>query len=273
MRTEAFRLPMTGLHDRPEHVAVRLSHPDVAPSQTAVLYAHGFGSSQSGEKAEFFRQRFCEAGFTFCSFDFRGHGESEGSSLELTLSRNLIDIGGVAAFLLDHGPDQLILFGSSMGALTELWHAALHPERCVVGLAIAPALGFSHSLEDLLGRETMERWRRDGQMRFVNETGELDVGWEMVEDLRRYSESELAAQLQTPFLFFQGKLDDRVDWRIVHALTQQRPDLFRCELFDDGDHRLINWLDLIWRHSLDFLERHGLQPRTATAASPSESST
>jgi pimeloyl-ACP methyl ester carboxylesterase len=255
MHTESSRLALTGPHGEREELALRLATTEGDVSEVAVLYCHGFGSSQSGEKADFFRPRFVEAGFAFCSFDFRGHGESGGSSLDLTLTRNLVDISAVEKFLVERGAKRLILFGSSMGGLTALWHAALEPTRCAAGVAIAPALGFGNSLDQLLGREAMGRWRRDGQMHFVTEVSELDVGWEMVEDLRRYSESELGAQLQTPFLFFQGKLDDRVDWHIVQAFAQQRPDLLRCELFDEGDHRLIDWLDLVWRHSLDFIER------------------
>jgi len=258
MRTETPRLPLAGSHGEPEDLALRLTLPGDAVTSTAVLYCHGFGSSQSGEKAQFFRQRFGEAGMAFCSFDFRGHGDSGGSSLDLTLSRNLIDVAAVDDFLVRRGAQHLVLFGSSMGGLAALWHAALKPEHVAAGIAIAPALGFGNSLEDMLGRETMERWRRDGQMHFVTEVSELDVGWEIVEDLRRYSESELAAQLQNPFLFFQGKLDDQVNWRLVQAFAQKRPDLLRCELFDEGNHRLIDWLDLIWRHSLDFLRRQGV---------------
>lgn len=266
MQTESPCLALAGPHGEREEIAVRLTTADGSVGETALLYCHGLASSQTGEKAAFFRPRFVEAGFAFCSFDFRGHGESGGSSLDVTLTRNLVDVATVEAFLLERGVQRVVLFGSSTGGLTALWHAALRPEHCTAGIAIAPALGLANSLEDILGRESMERWRRDGHLHFSNEAGELEIGWEIVEDLRRYSESELAAQLKTPFLFFQGKLDDRVDWHIVQAFAQQRPELLRCELFDEGDHRLLDWLDLIWRHSLDYLRKHDLLPDAEAVA-------
>jgi len=83
------------------HLAVQLDAPPDA--RLCFLYLHGFGSVQTGEKADFFRQRALESGFAFCSFDFQGHGRSGGTMGGLTLTRNLGDVGRVHDWLRQRG--------------------------------------------------------------------------------------------------------------------------------------------------------------------------
>lgn len=225
-------------------------------SRGTVLYLHGFGSSQAGEKTEFFRRRFRRAGYAFCSFDFRGHGDSGGSMRDLSLTRNLEDVGVVLAELVRRRAEPVLLFGSSMGGLTALWFAGLHPDRVAAGLTIAPALGFAAALERIFGAETMARWRRDGVLAIVDDLGEHLVGWGLVEDLRRYDEARLAGRLDRPFLLVQGALDDRVDAAHVERFAAACP-ATELVLLPDGDHRLIDRLPLVWNLCEEFLGRHG----------------
>ena len=219
-----------------------------------VLYLHGFGSDQWGEKATFFRQSATAEGLGFCSFDFQGHGRSGGSMVDLTMTRNLVDVDRVARLLARRGHREQILLGSSMGGLTALWHAALHPERVAVGLCIAPALSLESTLRDWAGEEGMEKWREDGMIRVENEIGTWDLGWGFVTDLGEYPVSRLQQLCQRPFLILQGRLDDRVDWRQVVEFTVgcQFEDL-ELHLFANGDHRLVDRKNRLWRLMRDFL--------------------
>ena len=102
-------LPVAGADGEPSHLAVRLAEPAGGRrSRFTFLYLHGFGSKQSGEKADFFRARALEGGMPFCSFDFQGHGESGGRMRDLTFSRNLDDLAAVHDFLAaQSSPDHL----------------------------------------------------------------------------------------------------------------------------------------------------------------------
>ena len=89
---EQLFIPVTPDKDDRGELAIRLESPKrPAEAPFSVLYLHGFGSSQDGDKAAFFRSRFAEKGIPFCSFDFRGHGQSGGSMETLTISRCLED--------------------------------------------------------------------------------------------------------------------------------------------------------------------------------------
>ena len=242
-------------------LAVRLDEPAVArpggapgAESTVVLYLHGFGSSQSGEKAELFRARSLERGIAFCSFDFRGHGDSEGSMFDLSLSRNLADVEAVQDELARRGWTRLILFGSSMGGLTGLWHAHRHPDRVAAAVHLAPAVGLEDTFAARLGPAGMAGWERDGTLEVTHDLGTWDLGWGFVTDLRAHTLDELCDGYSTPTLIFQGKHDDSVPWRsVVDFASRASGEEIELHLFADGDHRMLERLPRLWRLTDEFL--------------------
>jgi len=229
-------------------LAVRLVEPEAPRAGApAILYLHGFGSRQDGEKARFFRERATADGFVFCSFDARGHGASDGSLGELSLSRGLEDVDSVRRWLAARGHERIALFGSSMGAATALWHAARRPEGVVAAAHIAPALGMLAGLERWAGPEGLERWRREGSIRFRNALVDTELAWSVIEDLRGYRFEDLCAAYRTPTVLFQGQLDASVDWREVERFARGAEDAeVELVLWEHGDHRLLDRLDEIW---------------------------
>jgi pimeloyl-ACP methyl ester carboxylesterase len=262
MTEEILQLTAPGGMSGEAGLVVRVFEPSSGAGKAPmVLYLHGFGSDQWGEKASFFRQSAIGRGLGFCSFDFQGHGRSGGSMVDLTLSRNLADVERVAQLLASRGYPQQILLGSSMGGFTSLWHAALHPERVLAGLCIAPALSLESNLRDWAGEEGMKSWREEGTIRVENEIGSWDLGWSFVTDLGRYPVSRLQQLCRRPFLIVQGRLDERVDWRQVMEFVAgcEFEDL-ELHLFADGDHRLVDRKDRLWQLMRDYLEFKALLP-------------
>lgn len=262
MAVENLELRAPGVSGGDVRLVTRLDEPSVGSgSVPMVLYLHGFGSDQWGEKASFFRQAALNEGLGFCSFDFQGHGRSEGRMVDLTLSRQLSDVELVARMLAARGYEQTVVLGSSMGGLTALWHSALHPERVACGLCIAPALSLTSTLMDWAGEEGMKTWRDDGVMRVDSEVGSWDLGWGFVSDLEDYSVSRLQRLSRRPFLILQGKLDDRVDWRqVLDFVAGCECAPIELHLFGDGDHRLVDRKDRLWQLMRDYLRYRRLLP-------------
>ncbi len=256
------RLPVAGAEGGPSHLAVRLTEPSGGShSRFAFLYLHGFGSSQNGEKADFFRARADADGIPFCSFDFQGHGESGGSMRELTFSRNLRDLEVVHDFLAERGLGSVVLVGSSMGGAAALWHAARRPAQVLASLLIAPAVGMGRGLERWAGEEGLERWRREGSIRYSSPLVEADLGWGLVADLRRFDLEVLSTAYRTPTLVLQGMLDETVDYRDVARFIARSPGgQFRLRLFEDGDHRLTGRKEELWDEMRAFLVEKRLVP-------------
>ena len=220
-----------------------------------VLYLHGFGSSQGGEKAEFFRRRCLEAGLSFVSFDFQGHGLSGGSIRDLTVSRCLRDAERVRRHVAAFSSRPMIHMGSSMGGLVGLWLATQQP--AVAGAFVAPALGLDERFPALIGEEGMKRWQESGILPITNEMGTFELGWAFVEDLRARRPEQLLEQHRLPTLIFQGKLDDRVSWEEVERFADETESLTRLVLFADGDHRLLDRKEIIWSEIRSFLGELG----------------
>lgn len=261
------RLPLLREDGEASHLAVRLARPGgEVRSRFAFLYLHGFGSTQSGEKADFFRQRALIEGIPFCSFDFQGHGDSGGSMRELTFSRNLDDLARVHDHLCDLGLSSVVLIGSSMGGATALWHAARRPGQVLASLLIAPAVEMGRSLERWAGEMRLERWRREGWIRYESPVVEADLGWGLIADLRRFDLEVLSAACRTPTLVLQGMLDDTVDFReVTRFVARSSGGLFRLRLFDDGDHRLNGRKEELWDEMRDFLVARRLLPAISGA--------
>jgi len=246
----------------PSHLAVLYSAAEplrgaAAAADTAgpcLLYLHGFGSEQSGEKAEFFRGRALASGFAFCSFDFEGHGQSGGDMRGLTLSRNLENVAAVASWLEARGHPRVCLVGSSMGGGTGMWFSARHPERVTAGLHIAPALDLEGSLLAWAGPERTRGWQESGTIHFENDLVSCELGWELIEDLRAHSAERLLPLYRTPALLLQGRFDTSVPWRAVVDFTTRCPYRgIELHLFADGDHRLTDRKDRLWELMLEFL--------------------
>ena len=241
-------------------ISARLDEPELGSVRAwSFLYLHGFGSSQDGDKAAYFHRRALERGLSFCSFDFRGHGESGGSTRGLTLTRNLEDVDRVRQALAAHGYRWSVLLGSSMGGLTGLWYAALNPRIVLAAAHIAPAIDLDRTMAERLGKDGLASWRAEGAMTITNELGSFDLGWGFVEDLRRHPIERLAKRIRTATLLAQGKLDDRIDWRRVAEFAEAAgPAEVELLLFDDGGHRLLAQRGRIWEAICGFLERQGV---------------
>lgn len=243
--TELHRLPLPGSGGGVEHLAVRHQVPAAErDGGVSLVYLHGFGSSQEGEKAVFFRRWAAGEGFSFTSFDFRGHGESGGELGELTMSRNLVDARAVLAWLAERRTGPVVLFGSSMGGATAMWLTVpleAAPASSVSGvIGLAPALAMDRALADRCGPEGLARWREAGRRRFENEVGSCELGWELMEDLAGHRPEWLAERYSTRTLILQGMRDESVAWRDVTAFAAAagRADV-ELHLFAAGDHRLI----------------------------------
>lgn len=279
------RLGSPGSPGEAPELAVRLARPaaDGSPLRGYLLYLHGFRSSQSGEKAAYFRRRWLEAGWAFCSYDARGHGDSAGDLADARPSANLEDLSRVRRWLGRQGGEEVVLVGSSMGAATCLWYAALSSRqgsgeapaggpaegsawrprpgdgRVRAVLCIAPALSLAERLEAWAGPEGLEAWRREGTRRWVDDMGEAELTWDLLEDLRRYRSEELIARHRVPALLLQGRRDAQVGWQgAVELATRAREGTVDLHLFGDGDHRLIGHRERLWRLMGSFLEARGL---------------
>ena len=168
---ESLRLP----HPAGGALHAYLSHPD-QPAEWAVVYVHGFASTSSGEKAVAVEEACARRGWTYAAFDFRGHGQSSGSLLDLRGSGLLDDLDLVRSWLASRGVQRLCLYGSSMGGWASTWYAVRRPEAVAACALVAPAFHFLRFRWDRLSEAERQHWRTSGRLKVRNEWVDVEIG-------------------------------------------------------------------------------------------------
>ena len=205
---------------------------------TPVLYLHGFASSPLSKKAQHFAARFSAAGADLHIPDLVTAG-----FLNLSLTGQLDVIARAAA------GRPVSLIGSSMGGYLAALYAARHPEvhRLVL---LAPAFGFARRWAGSIGPDQLAAWQSSGVLSVMNyaEGGPAGVGWQLMEDARRYEEEPAITQ---PCLIYHGAADTVVPVEASRSFARNRPGVELREV-DDG-HELLQDLDGLCQAALDFL--------------------
>jgi pimeloyl-ACP methyl ester carboxylesterase len=221
-----------------------------------VLYVHGLGSTRAGEKTAAVEATCARRGWTFAAFDFRGHGGSSGSLLELRGSGLLADLELACAALAERGVRRLCLVGSSMGGWASAWFTLRHPDLVSACALIAPAFDFLRLRWSTLTEAERRRWQETGRLRVRNQWMDTELGYGLVEDMDQFPVDRLAAGLTRPLLIFHGMQDDTVPYERSLVLVRQAacPHI-ELRLFKDGDHRLTAIKDVIAESACGFFAR------------------
>jgi pimeloyl-ACP methyl ester carboxylesterase len=274
---------MTGMSDSRQHELIALDLPDGGrlagdlsytgtPGPFAVVSVHGFGSHRRGEKSLALEAACARRGWTFAAFDFRGHGESSGTLLELRGSGLLADLAAVRNALAGRGIRRLGPVGSSMGGFATAWFARANADAVPACVLLAPAFHFLHRRFEELSPEEREAFRRAGKIRVRNEWVDAELSYAMFDERGRFRMAELAARWSLPLLIFHGMRDDVIPFGDSLEFTVRATGArIELRLFKDGDHRLTAFKDEIAEGACRFLEKYFGEPAAHAAGSPSSS--
>jgi pimeloyl-ACP methyl ester carboxylesterase len=223
----------------------------------AVVYVHGLGSTRSGEKSQALQAACTRRRWNFCAFDFRGHGGSTGTLLDLRGSALLDDLETLRAFLAERGIRRLCLIGSSMGAWASGWFAVRQPEAVSACVFIAPGLRFPGGLWSRLGPKERQQWKETGRLRLRNQWLDAEIGYGVIAEQELFAVEKLAAAWSKPLLIYHGLADDVVPWTVSMDFVQQaRGSDIELRLLKAGDHRLTVFKDEIAEAACEFFARH-----------------
>lgn len=230
-----------GVGTEARRVAVLAEH----RSPPGIFWLGGFKSDMRGTKAEALAEWAEKAGRDCIRFDYSGHGESEGSFEDGTISRWLEE--SVAVFKqFCRGPQ--IVVGSSMGGWLALLlaRALQESEAASAGIKalvlIAPAPDFTQKLlwerfPDKIKREVQTKGRFERMSEYADEPFVYTLG--LIEDGRKHLVLDKMIEPNCPVRILQGAKDDDVPWSHAMALVSRiaRDDVV-FTLVKDGDHRL-----------------------------------
>ncbi len=215
-------------------------------SQTGIVWLGGFHSDMQGEKAAGLHAAAESSGRSYLRFDYSGHGESDGSFANGTITHWRADALAVIDELTQ-GP--LLLVGSSMGGWLALLAALARPERVVGLLLLAPAPDFTQRLMWARSGETERRqimddgsWTRPSP---YDEVG-YPITRELIEDGAQWCILDAPIAFDGPVRIVHGGLDTDVPADHSRLLVGQltTPDV-SWTLVKDGDHRLSRPQDIV----------------------------
>jgi len=202
-----------------------------------VVFAHGFGSVRAGEKSVALEAECARRGWAFAACDFRGHGESDGTMLELRGRRLIEDLDTITREAANRAGSPLFLFGSSMGGWASAWFAVKHPGRVAACAFVAPAFRFLEWKKlRAVGRG---EWRRTGRLRVRNEFVDVEIDYALTADANDYLFETLAAEFRAPAIIFHGMADEIAPYSLsVEFAARCAVGDIELVLFKSGDHRL-----------------------------------
>lgn len=116
--------------------------PNIQPggSTDLVILCHGLNCDHNFDLMHRIEKQLHTDGFATLTFDFNGHGESEGKFVDMTIPNEMEDLEQVLAYAQDlHFVDDIALVGHSQGAVVAAMVAGKHPDDIKAVVLLAPA--------------------------------------------------------------------------------------------------------------------------------------
>lgn len=194
-----------------------LSKPSKATDRCVVL-CHGITVNKE-EDGIFtnLAHKLCNIGFAVFRFDFRGHGESEGESVGMTIAGEERDLEAAVKFLQEKGYQEFGILGASFaGGAVSLFTAA-HSE-IVRGLVLWNAgIDYSSKINPInqwtrknWGKPAFERAEKFG----FTEIGakNFKIGKNLMDEIRTLKPWKELVNIEKPILFVHGNNDSYIPY-------------------------------------------------------------
>ena len=212
-------------------------------SDTTIFFFGGYASSMTGTKAISLQNWTLKKNLNFVRFDYSGHGESEGSFKEGTITKWSLEAEEIFNKFKNK---KNIIIGSSMGGWISLivTKKNLNHIHGVIGIASAP--DFIVEQWDKLSKNEQLEFKKRGSMFFPDpDHGDYEVSYKFVNDGFNNLLLNNEINIKCPIRLLHGKQDKVVpvntSQRIIEKILSEDKDLI---VIDDGDHSLSRIEDL-----------------------------
>ena len=200
-----------------------------------VIWMHGITVNKD-EYLGFFREGahyLAHEGFTSIRFDFRGHGESSGNSLDFSLVGQSLDVKAVIDFTNEHFATKggrLHLIGASFGAPPAIFAGARYPDDIKSISLISPVLSYKRTFlepetewaADIFSEAQLESLDKQGKLLFERD---FWIDRRLVEEMRIVRPDVGLRELNQPMLVFHGDKDSMVSYDITCQVCRGVPNV------------------------------------------------
>lgn len=213
----------------------------------SVVYLHGFRSSPSSPKVNFFREKAEKEGIQFYAPDLNA---PDFENLTLTAM--------IAEFVrtLQQCDNDTIVFSSSLGTLPLLQAIDKKlpgTDKIKKTILLSPTFNFrkiTTALEE--GEDYFHTWEKDDYKEFQHFAYQhkAKLKYDFVRDMDNYDTESI--RLSRPVIVFHGEQDEIVPVKDVEEFLSRQENI-RFYRIEGGDHVLLAHLDFIWEKSREFI--------------------
>ncbi len=190
----------------------------VVPSDTpigAVVLAHGITVDKNeGGFYTTLAEELCNAGIASLRFDFRGHGESDGRSSDMTIAGEVKDLAAAAQEVQRRFHVAPAIVAASFGGGIAVLLAGAKEVDLSALVLLNPVLDYTRTF---LRPETewARQWFNPQALREAEATGTLDLGGfvlgkPLLDEFRRYEPLARIPSLNMPVMIVHGTADSKV---------------------------------------------------------------
>jgi len=162
-------------------------------------------------------KKLAKVGFAVFRFDFRGHGESEGNSINMTITGEKRDLESAIKFLHNLGYENFGILAASFGGGAVSLFIAEHQD-IVKALVLWNAIIDYHSIlepklpwpKKYFGKEVMQKLEKQGFIEIGS--SRFKAGKNLFTEMRRLYPWKKLQKLNVPILFIHGDRDTYVPY-------------------------------------------------------------
>lgn len=187
-------------------------------SEKAIILAHGI-TGDKNEQGIFIElaESLKDHDYAVFRFDFRGHGESEGNSADMTIAGEIEDLNAAVNEVIKKGFENIGLIGASFGGSIStiymakdqdiikclcLWNPVLNYDHCFLN----PFLPWLSAKKDMMKKDLIEKgWTTIGSRKFI-------LGKKLFEEMAKIFPFEELQNINHPLLILHGDKDEHVPY-------------------------------------------------------------
>jgi hypothetical protein len=205
-------------------------------NEYCVIFSHGFLGN---------KERFKEATRIFCShdissfrFDFVGHGESDGTTLDITISQEVEDLKKVIDIVKTEGYEKIGLFGNSLGGTISILSCSEEIDCLAV---LNPVIFGKEVFLKFLNREKLRELERKGYASFrTSNKKTIKLSEKFFEEVIKTKIIDKIKKINCPILFLVSEKDTVVSPNQSKSAFKEANEPKKLEIIAGADHDLLS---------------------------------
>lgn len=184
-----------------------------------IILCHGItvDKDESGDSFVHLASELVKKGFAVFRFDFRGHGESEGRSLDLTVSGEIDDLQSAVLFLRNRGYERFGIVAASFGGGAASLFSSRNSDQVKALVLWNAIIDYDSLLNPRLpwptkyfGETALLKLKRDGSIEIGSRGFAIsEIFFQDLKELRPWKELR---KIHIPILFLHGDKDTYVPY-------------------------------------------------------------